>query len=70
MGGGSPTATDTIPASRSYEKYVNQKIPDNLNRTNSGIAPYSGPWTDVQIFHLLRRTTFGVKKRMLICSKQ
>lgn len=60
--GSSPAAADSIPASRSYEKYINQKIPDNLNRTNSGLAAYTGPWTDIQIFHLLRRTTFGVKK--------
>lgn len=28
----------------------------------AGLEPYSGPWTEKQVVHLLRRTTFGVKK--------
>jgi uncharacterized protein (DUF1800 family) len=31
-------------------------------RTNSGINPYTGPWTDQEIIHLLKRTMFGAKK--------
>ena len=26
-----------------------------------GIAPYQGPWTEVQVKHLLKRTMFGAK---------
>lgn len=26
---------------------------------NSGLAPYTGPWTTDEVIHLLRRTTFG-----------
>ncbi|MBK7693568.1 MAG: hypothetical protein IPI30_04380 [Saprospiraceae bacterium] len=28
----------------------------------SGINPYTGPWTSAQVIHLLRRATFGVRK--------
>lgn len=31
-------------------------------RTNSGIGPYTGPWTDQEVIHLLKRTMFGAKK--------
>jgi uncharacterized protein (DUF1800 family) len=31
-------------------------------RTNSGINPYTGPWTEQEIIHLLKRTMFGAKK--------
>jgi uncharacterized protein (DUF1800 family) len=29
---------------------------------NSGLAPYSGPWTRAEVIHLLRRTLFGPTK--------
>ena len=29
---------------------------------SSGLTPYSGEWTEQQVAHLLRRTTFGLKK--------
>ncbi len=32
-------------------------------RTLSGINPYSGPWTDEEVIHLLKRTMFGAKKQ-------
>lgn len=32
------------------------------NRTNSGLNTYSGPWTEAEIIHLLKRTMFGAKK--------
>ena len=31
-------------------------------RTNSGINPYTGPWTRNEVAHLLKRTMFGAKK--------
>ncbi|MBK6829036.1 MAG: hypothetical protein IPG86_20240 [Chitinophagaceae bacterium] len=31
-------------------------------RTNSGINPYTGSWTDQDLIHLLKRTMFGAKK--------
>jgi hypothetical protein len=31
-------------------------------RTQSGLTPYSGPFTEAELVHLLRRTMFGVKR--------
>ena len=31
-------------------------------RTESGISSYTGPWTDQEVVHLLKRTMFGAKK--------
>ena len=31
-------------------------------RTESGISSYTGPWTDQEVIHLLKRTMFGAKK--------
>lgn len=31
-------------------------------RTTSGTNPYSGPWTEQEVIHLLKRTMFGAKK--------
>jgi len=30
-------------------------------RTNTGISPYTGPWTKHEVIHLLKRTMFGAK---------
>src|SRR5688572_12797572 len=37
-------------------------LPATQGRTNSGINPYTGPWTEQEIIHLLKRTMFGAKK--------
>ena len=44
-----------------FHKYANKKLPTHLAKTTSGLNPYSGPWTETQVIHLLRRTTFGLK---------
>lgn len=31
-------------------------------RTQSGIAPYTGAWTEQEVIHLLKRTMFGAKR--------
>lgn len=31
-------------------------------RTNSGLDPYSGPWGETQVIHLLKRCMFGAKR--------
>ena len=31
-------------------------------RTESGISSYTGPWTEQEVIHLLKRTMFGAKK--------
>ncbi len=35
--------------------------PFDVARTNSTLAPYTGPWTSNEVIHLLKRTTFGVQ---------
>lgn len=35
---------------------------NSTRRITSGINPYSGPWTENEIIHLLKRTMFGAKK--------
>ncbi len=35
-------------------------------RTNSGINPYTGPWTEDEVTHLLKRTMFGAKRADII----
>ncbi|MCX8020676.1 MAG: DUF1800 domain-containing protein [Chitinophagaceae bacterium] len=39
-----------------------QKTASSQYRTNTGIQPYTGPWTEDEIIHLLKRTMFGAKK--------
>lgn len=53
------------PASKEdliYKKYANQTLPTTLAKTTSGLTPYSGTWTETEVMHLLRRTTFGLKQ--------
>ncbi len=33
-----------------------------LRQIYSGLAPYSGPWTEKEVIHLLKRTMFGAKR--------
>jgi uncharacterized protein (DUF1800 family) len=37
-------------------------VPYQGARVLSGTQPYSGPWTQTEVLHLLRRTMFGAKK--------
>ncbi|HTK82881.1 MAG TPA: DUF1800 family protein, partial [Bacteroidota bacterium] len=41
--------------------FANKKLPV-VERTNSGIEAYTGPWGYDQVAHLLRRTMFGATK--------
>jgi len=34
----------------------------NVARTNSGLSTYAGPWTQIEVKHLLRRVMFGAPK--------
>jgi uncharacterized protein (DUF1800 family) len=56
------TATDFSKNDRAFKKYANKKIPEQQHRTNTGLNPYAGPWTDTEALHLLRRVTFGATK--------
>lgn len=51
-----PDAVDAV-----FEKYVNKELPRGLSKATGSLAEYSGPWTDAEIIHLLRRTMFGVR---------
>jgi len=41
--------------------FANKSTPV-VSRTTAGLEPYTGPWTITQMYHLLRRTTFGPSK--------
>jgi uncharacterized protein (DUF1800 family) len=51
-----------LPEDPFFKKYANKEMPFAGTRTSTGIALYSGEWTDTQVLHLLRRTTFGSSK--------
>lgn len=44
-----------------FEQYANKSMPKGLSKSTAGLNQYTGPWTQSEIIHLLRRTTFGVK---------
>ncbi len=45
------------------KKIAAQKTPENpAYRTNTGLDLYTGPWTENEVIHLLKRTMFGAKK--------
>lgn len=48
------------------KKGSQQTLPSIGARTQSGLNPYTGPWTEAEIIHLLKRTQFGVKRSDLI----
>lgn len=35
---------------------------DTAQRTNSGLNPYTGAWTENEVIHLLKRTMFGARR--------
>ena len=45
-----------------YKDYSNKSLPTQLNKTTTGLTEYTGPFTELEIMHLCRRTLFGVKK--------
>jgi Protein of unknown function (DUF1800) len=55
-------AVDFLKNDWAFKKYANKKIPEHEQRTNTGLNPYAGPWTDAEALHLLRRVTFGATK--------
>lgn len=44
-----------------FKKYANKELPKSLQRGTSYLSPYSGSWTEAEVIHLLRRSTFGIK---------
>ncbi|HAD34764.1 MAG TPA: hypothetical protein DCF44_09770, partial [Chitinophagaceae bacterium] len=43
-----------------FKKYSNKQSPLGFKRKRAGLSQYTGPWTNEQKLHLLRRTMFGV----------
>ncbi len=50
---------DFLTAKRRKKPAASQQASRNIT---AGINPYSGPWTENEIVHLLKRTMFGAKK--------
>ncbi|WP_159452012.1 DUF1800 domain-containing protein [Hymenobacter roseosalivarius] len=50
----------------SISPYANKKLPAPTITTTTGLAPYSGSWTEAQAAHLLRRTLFGPTRTEII----
>src|SRR4051812_14857172 len=46
-----------------FKKYANKELPrhGNLAKGTGTINQYTGSWTQAEVIHLLRRTTFGIK---------
>ena len=42
-----------------FLRFANTELPQQTLNITSGLNPYTGPWTQKQMLHLLRRTTFG-----------
>lgn len=45
-----------------FRQYANGSLPTHLGKSTSGLTAYTGQWTDIEVIHLLRRATFGVKQ--------
>ncbi len=50
------------PILNPYIDYSNKSLPYKLNKASTGLAQYTGTWSDTQILHLCRRTLFGATK--------
>jgi uncharacterized protein (DUF1800 family) len=51
-----------LTANRRKKENITVAQPIASRHITSGISPYAGPWTENEIIHLLKRTTFGSKK--------
>jgi uncharacterized protein (DUF1800 family) len=51
-----------LTANRRKKENITVAQPVSSRHITSGISPYAGPWTENEIIHLLKRTTFGSKK--------
>lgn len=54
-----PAALADKDPPETISRYANKKLPTNLARTTSTLAPYAGTWGYDQAAHLLRRCLFG-----------
>ncbi|HYC39446.1 MAG TPA: DUF1800 domain-containing protein [Chitinophagaceae bacterium] len=51
-----------LTATRRKKESISPSSPVSTRHITSGIAPYSGPWTENEVIHLLKRTMFGARK--------
>lgn len=51
-----------LTANRRKKENITVAQPVASRHITSGISPYTGPWTENEIIHLLKRTMFGSKK--------
>lgn len=45
-----------------FNKYANKTLPRNLAKMTGTLNPYMGSWTKAEVYHLLRRTMFGIRQ--------
>jgi hypothetical protein len=38
------------------------ELKDDIPPPTTGLAPYTGPWTESEVIHLLKRALFGAKR--------
>ncbi len=53
---------DFLTARRRKKEKAPVSQPVASRHITSGISPYTGPWTENEVIHLLKRTMFGAKK--------
>jgi len=53
---------DFLTAKRRKKEKKTASSPVSTRKITSGIGPYTGPWTENEVIHLLKRTMFGAKK--------
>jgi len=53
---------DPLKNDVNFQKYANKEVPFQADRTQTDLTPYADAWTEAEIIHLLRRTTFGAPK--------
>ena len=59
---------DFLTANRKKKSkdFTQNAEPVSTRQVTSGINPYTGPWTDNEIIHLLKRTMFGAKRNDIV----
>lgn len=55
-------SASTMVEDKVFKKYANAHLPTIQAKSTSGLNTYSGPWTETEVIHMLRRLTFGVKQ--------
>ena len=59
----------TAKRRKKNKELVHTAQPESTRLITSGLNPYSGPWTETEIIHLLKRTMFGAKRSDIVYFK-